>query len=124
MRIWLPRSRLTTGLLGIALLAGCSTDSPPQPAPASPTPPAAPAPSSEKLATTSVNAPDDLAQAPFDEPRQALVPEGWTLSVWARIPKARLAAWTPDGALLVSVPAGGQIVKLTPKPGAAPQTQH
>ena len=77
MRIWLPRSRLTTGLLGIALLAGCSTDSPPQPAPASPTPPAAPAPSSEKLATTSVNAPDDLAQAPFDEPRQALVPEGW-----------------------------------------------
>ena len=37
---------------------------------------------------------------PFDEPRQALVPEGWTMSVWARIPEARLAAWTPDGALL------------------------
>ena len=121
MRIWLPRNRLTTGLLGIALLAGCSTDSPPQPSPASPTPPAAPAPSSAKLATTSVNAPGDLAREPFDEPRQALVPEGWTLSVWARIAKARLAAWTPDGALLVSVPAGGQIVKLTPKPGAAPQ---
>lgn len=121
MRIWLPRNRLTTGLLGIALLAGCSTDSPPQPSPASPTPPAAPAPSSAKLATTSVNAPGDLAREPFDEPRQALVPEGWTLSVWARIAKARLAAWTPDGALLVSVPAGGQIVKLTPKPVAAPQ---
>ena len=65
--------------------------------------------------------PADLAQSPLDEPRQALVPEGWTLSVWARVPKARLAAWTPDGALLVSVPASGQIVKLTPKPGAAPQ---
>ena len=43
------------------------------------------------------------------------------MSVWARIPKARLAAWTPDGTLLVSVPASGQIVKLTPKPDAAPQ---
>ena len=36
-------------------------------------------------------------------------------------PKARLETWTPDGALLVSVPASGQILKLTPKPGAAPQ---
>ena len=32
-----------------------------------------------------------------------------------------MATWTPDGALLVSVPASGQIVKLTPKHGAAPQ---
>jgi glucose/arabinose dehydrogenase len=50
-----------------------------------------------------------MAQAPFDEPRQALVPAGWTLSVWARIPKARLAAWTPDRRLLISVPSSGQI---------------
>ena len=42
------------------------------------------------------------------------------MSVWARVPKARLAAWTPDGALLVSVPASGQVVRLTPN-GAAPQ---
>ncbi len=49
------------------------------------------------------------------------MPDGWTMSVWARIPKARLAVWTPDGALLVSVPASGQIVKLTPKHAAAPQ---
>lgn len=55
-----------------------------------------------------------LAQPPFDEPRQALVPTGWTLSVWARMPKPRLAAWTPDGVLLVSVPSTGQVVGLRP----------
>lgn len=38
--------------------------------------------------------------------------------MWARIPKARLVTWTPDGALLVSVPNRGQIIKATP--GAAP----
>ncbi len=125
MRIWPARSSLAGGLVVITLLAGCSTESPPQPSPGSPAPPAspepAPAPVSAKLAGVSVDVPGDLAQAPFDEPRQALVPEGWTLSVWARLPKARLAAWTPDGALLVSVPVNGQIVKLTPKPVGAPQ---
>jgi glucose/arabinose dehydrogenase len=119
MRIW-GRSGLAAGLLGIALLAACSTNPPPQPSPA-PASPAAPAPPSAHLVSVSVDAPGDLAQAPFDEPRQALVPDGWTLSVWARVPKARLAAWTPDGALLVSLPTSGQIVKLVPKPAAAPQ---
>jgi glucose/arabinose dehydrogenase len=32
--------------------------------------------------------------------------------VWARVPNARLAAWAPDGSLLVSVPSSGQIVRL------------
>jgi glucose/arabinose dehydrogenase len=68
-----------------------------------------------------VDVPVELARSPLDEPRQALIPDGWTISVWARIPKARLQAWTPDGALLVSVPAGGQILKLTPRPAAAPE---
>ncbi len=122
MRIWPPRNGITAGLLGIALLAGCSTNSPSQPSPASPSSsPAAPAPAPANLVATPVDVPVDLAQAPLDEPRQVLVPQGWTMSVWARIPKARLAAWTPDNALLVSVPASGQIVKLTPKPAAAPQ---
>lgn len=44
------------------------------------------------------------------------------MSVWARVPKARLAAWTPDGALLVSQPSTGQVLKLTPKPGSAPES--
>ena len=122
MRISPPRNGFAAGLVGIALLAGCSTSTPPQPSPGSPTsptPPAAPSPASAKLVPASVDVSGDLAQSPFDEPRQALVPEGWTLSVWARIPEARLAAWTPDNALLVSIPESGQIVKLTPTPGAA-----
>ncbi|WP_431234601.1 PQQ-dependent sugar dehydrogenase [Mycolicibacterium psychrotolerans] len=66
------------------------------------------------LAPVVVAVPAGLDTAPFDTPRQALVPPGWTLSVWARVPRARLAAWAPDGALLVSVPATGQVLRLVP----------
>jgi glucose/arabinose dehydrogenase len=55
-----------------------------------------------------------MGAAPLDVGRQALVPRGWTLSVFARVPSARLAAWAPDGTLLVSVPGNGQVVRLTP----------
>ena len=58
--------------------------------------------------------PDGLAAAPLDVPRQVLVPPGWTMSVFARVPSARLAAWAPDGTLLVSVPKDGSVVRLTP----------
>jgi glucose/arabinose dehydrogenase len=61
--------------------------------------------------------PPDLAAEPFDQPRTALVPAGWTIAVWARVPKARLAAWAPDGALLVSLPASGTVLRLAPQPG-------
>ena len=30
------------------------------------------------------------------------VPEGWSADVWANVPGARLAAWTPDGRLLAA----------------------
>jgi glucose/arabinose dehydrogenase len=69
-------------------------------------------------ATVQVNS--GLAQPPFDQPRQALIPPDWTLSVWARIPKARLMAWAPDGSLLVSVPSSGQVVRVVPS-GAGPR---
>ncbi|OBK71802.1 sorbosone dehydrogenase family protein [Mycobacterium sp. 1274761.0] len=112
MRIWLGRNTIASALVGVALLAGCSSE-PPQPQ----APPSTP---SNNLVSAPVDVPARFAQAPFDEPRHAMIPGGWSLSVWARIPKARLAVWTPDKALLVSVPATGQIVKLTPKPDAAP----
>jgi len=43
-----------------------------------------------------------------------LVPPGWAMSVFARVPSARLATWAPDGTLLVSVPENGSVVRLTP----------
>jgi glucose/arabinose dehydrogenase len=44
------------------------------------------------------------------------------LSVWARLPKPRLAAWAPDGALLISVPSAGEVVAL--RPGAGSPTRE
>jgi glucose/arabinose dehydrogenase len=42
------------------------------------------------------------------------VPAGWTARVWARVPGARMEAWTPEGDLLVSEPGHGKIVELRP----------
>lgn len=52
--------------------------------------------------------------APFDQPRRVTVPAGWSATVWARVPNARLAAVAPDGAVLVSQPRLGQITRLVP----------
>jgi hypothetical protein len=63
------------------------------------------------------------ATAPYDVPRQVLLPPGWTIALWARVPEARLAAWAPDGALLVSQPAFGTVLRLrSEEGGAAAQT--
>jgi glucose/arabinose dehydrogenase len=59
--------------------------------------------------------------APFDTARSVQVPAGWTASVWARVPSARLEAWAPDGSLLVSLPGAGQVARLVPgADGTAP----
>lgn len=73
--------------------------------------PAAAVPAS--LVSVTLTVPAGSNTDPFDKPRQVLVPEGWTMSVFARVPAARLEAWTPDGALLVSVPANGTVIRLT-----------
>jgi glucose/arabinose dehydrogenase len=61
--------------------------------------------------------------APFDVPRRLVVPAGWSASVWARLAAPRLAAWTPEGDLLVGEPALGRIVRLEPRadPAAPPR---
>ena len=120
MRVWPPRNRVGIALVGVVLLAGCSPSPAPSPAPTSPASPAPTAEAPAGLEPVTVAVPEDLAEAPFDEPRQAIVPAGWTMSVWARVPRARLAAWTPDGALLVSVPRTGQVVRLQPS-GTGPR---
>lgn len=111
MRHWAASHRLAGALATAILLVGCSTAPPPSPEhPALPEP-GEPAPSTE-LTEVTVAVPDGLGQSPFDRPRQALVPPGWTLEVWARTAKPRLAAWTPDGQLLVSVPSAGQVISV------------
>ncbi|MDT5336518.1 MAG: hypothetical protein QOD90_2023 [Mycobacterium sp.] len=121
MRAWPQRKRRTTstavGLIGVLLLAGCSSSTPP----ASDST-AATAASEAGLAEVTVQVPDDFAAAPFDEPRKAVVPKGWTLSVWKRVPKPRLEVWAPDGALIVSIPSAGQVIRLQPS-GLGPQMQ-
>jgi glucose/arabinose dehydrogenase len=72
------------------------------------------------LAEVAVTVPSGMAAAPFDRPRAVTAPTGWTVEVWARVPGARLAAWAPDGRLLVSRPKEGDVVALDP--GAGPSS--
>ncbi|KUH85748.1 MULTISPECIES: gluconolaconase [unclassified Mycobacterium] len=120
MRVWL-RCNAIACLAGAALVASCSTSPEPSRAPSPPSTPAAPTvAASADLAPVNVAVASPLAQSPFDEPRQAMVPPGWSMSVWARVPKARLAVWAPDGTLLVSQPSTGQVLRLEPT-GAEPR---
>ena len=104
----------TTALLAAgALLAGCAGSTTPEPpAAASSSQPAA-----TRLAAQTLQVPDSLARAPFDQDRTVYAPKGWTVSLWARVEGARMALWTPDGRLLVSRPKSGDVQLLTP--GAA-----
>ena len=74
------------------------------------------------LAGVAVAVPPGMDTAPFDQPREIRAPAGWTVQVWARVPGARLMAWTPDGKLLVSRPSTGDVVALTPGAGGPAQT--
>ncbi|MFV0284960.1 MAG: hypothetical protein ACK5IM_01065, partial [Demequina sp.] len=64
----------------------------------------------------------DGTDAPQAEGRSLEIPAGWEAEVWAAVPGARLAAWTPDGTLLVSTGDRGDVVELQPTTdGAAPE---
>ncbi|MFN8032531.1 MAG: gluconolaconase [Mycobacterium sp.] len=97
------RASLACSVVALVTLA-CGRQTHPAPTASAPT----------GLAAVTVTVPAGMDQVPLDTPRQALVPPNWTMSVWARVPRARLAAWAPDGALLVSVPASGQVLRLAP----------
>ncbi len=100
----------------LTLLVACAggPSGPPTPAQAAG---ATPAPGPTRAPTTVV-VPEGLAAAPFDRPREVRAPAGWTVQLWARVPGARLAAWAPDGRLLISRPGEGDVLALTP--GAGP----
>ena len=95
---------------GLAIiLAACSSDRPATPPPAGTSSSAAAPPSVgaavPALAATTVRPLADTGGAPFDQIRRLQAPPGWKVTVWARVPGARLLALTPNHRLLVSRPS-------------------
>src|SRR5678816_3619683 len=56
-----------------------------------------------------VSVPASMRSAPFDVPRSLMVPQGFSIAVYARVPGARFIAVTPEGNLLVSNPGAGKV---------------
>lgn len=107
-----PFRRFPLALLaaaGVAAVAACA-------APVGSSSAAFPSASSSASAdsTTTLVVPAGEGGGALSTPRQLTVPSGWTARVWARVPDARIEAWTPEGDLLVSVPNDGGIVELRP----------
>ena len=80
-----------------------------------------PSTAASALVSSRLVVPAGLDAEPFDIPRTVRAPQGWQVALWARVPGARLAAWTPDGALLVSRPGAGDVVELRPSGTGAPE---
>jgi glucose/arabinose dehydrogenase len=59
---------------------------------------------------------------PFNVPRTLTIPAGWTAAVWARVPNARFAVWTPQHELLVASSETRSVVELIPprRPASPP----
>ncbi len=94
----------------LAAASACSAAAS-QPGGAPPASPVAPAPSS---APTPLVVPAGEGGGALSVPRTLVLPAGWTARVWARVPDARMEAWTPEGDLLVSQPNRGSVVELRP----------
>jgi glucose/arabinose dehydrogenase len=124
-----PCRRYPLALFAVAAVAAAvsacngppSTPSPAQPpaataasaAPSSAAPPATGAAPGARSTTTLI-VPAGQGGGALSTPHQLTVPAGWTAQVWARVPDARMEAWTPGGDLLVSEPDNGRIVALRP----------
>ncbi len=75
--------------------------------------------------SVSVSVPAGNGGGAFSSPRSLTVPRGWKAEVWARVSGARFMAWTPERALLVSVPGNDDVVELEPRAQASePPRRH
>jgi len=110
MLIW---SALRLAALATSTLIAVSGPAWASKAPAS-TAPASTAPAAAATVTVPLVVPPGEGGGAFSVPRKLRVPKGWTARVWARVPDARMEAWTPQGDLLVSEPDNGLIAELTP----------
>ena len=115
-------SALVVGVLAAACSSSTTTGSTSTEATASPTA-ATPTTVPPGFTSVTVSVPASSRSAPFNTSRSLVVPAGWTAEVWARVPGARFAIWTPQHQLLVSVPGSGKVVELTPgeTPAAVPK---
>src|SRR6201996_567833 len=71
---------------------------------------------------TTLHVPAGLGGGAFSTTRTLTLPKGWSASVWAKVPDARIEAWTPQGNLLVSQPDDGTVVELRPTGPATKST--
>lgn len=63
----------------------------------------------------------DGAEAGKAASRSLRVPTGWDAEVWADAPGARMAAWLPDGSMLLTTGDQGRLLRLEPRAdGRAP----
>jgi glucose/arabinose dehydrogenase len=109
------RALVASGL-GLTLVACSSTSEEPVAAP--PAASAAAADSAREEAGGLVS-----TEVSLDGHRMRM-PAGWRASLFARVPGARLLAWTPDERLLVSRPKFGDVLSLTPAQADGPAVQQ
>jgi glucose/arabinose dehydrogenase len=103
-------------VLGIVMMATCWSGGH---ASAATLEPAAVPPGASKTVTLKVAA--AMEAPPFDVPRTLMVPPGFDIRVFARVPNPRFMALAPNGDVLVSEPSAGTVHLLRPDGDAAPR---
>ncbi len=111
---------VAAALLAALAASGCADRASHPVAPGGRRPAVAPAPAA--AVAVPVEVPASMGGWPFDVARTLVVPPGFAVGVYARVPGARFMAVAPNGDLLVSVPREGRVVLVRPAAdGGAPR---
>lgn len=79
-----------------------------------------PSPAARPLVSATINVPAPLRSGPLAQERRLQIREGFSITVFARVPGARSMTMAPWGELLVTQPAQGRIVALRENGDGAP----